>query len=223
MSVNYNEIYCLADVIRNDNRFVNKPQNLIYGLFYKYLEHSISYFLYDCFVDLNDRIPFSQTEYVFTSDGVDNQYLLSPSPPSGCDFYVGFRENNESEYNQTFDYTFDSMTNILTINNNPPNNYEVYIGAYIIGQFNKDLNIVERDILANGMMIPWTQEQLFKNSLLSQMIYGGSSKIYSQAEHIRQVKGISNNQYFNIVKTMISDYSYKGNKDKSRGLGGGLV
>lgn len=220
---NYTEIYCLNDVIKNDNRLINKPQNQIYALFSVYLDYAISYFMYDCYVDLNDRILFSQEQYYFNSDGIDKDYLLSPVPPTSCEFYVGYRATDEDIFTQTYDFVFDSLTNIITINDNIPSGYEVYISGYIIGKFNQTLNLLEKAILSNGMLVPWDQEQLNKNSLLNQMVYGGTTKIYSQGNHIKEVKTIVNNQYFNIVKGMISEYSYKANPNKVKGLGGGLV
>lgn len=223
MGTSYKDIYCLADVIRNDSRLVGKPQNQVYALFYAYLQHAISYFVYDCYVDLNDRVPFSQEQYYFTSDGVDNEYLLSPSPPIDCEFYVGYRPNSDTQFVQTYNFTYDSLTNVLTINDNPPNTYEIYVSGYIIGQFNQTLNIKEKDILANGTLVPWSQEQVFKNSLLNQIVYGGTSKIYSQANHINSTLDVVNSQYYKFVMGMINEYSYKANPNKIRGLGGGLV
>lgn len=223
MATSFKDIYCLADVIRNDSWLVGKPQNLVYVLFYLYLEHSISYFVYDCNVDLNDNIPFSQQEYGFMSDGLDNQYLLSPAPPTDCEFYVGYRENDESQYIQTYDFSYDLMTNILTINDNPPINWEVYVSGYIVGQFNNSLNVKEKAILAQGMNVPWSQGQVFKNSLLNQMVYGGTTKIYSQANHINSTMNVVNNQYYKYVMGMINEYSYKASPNNLKGLGGGLV
>lgn len=223
MSTSFLNIYNLNEVIKNDNRLQKKTANQLYSLYYLYLTYAISYFTLDCYQNLEDNIPFSQQEYLFTSDGIDNQYLLSSTPIFGCKFYVGFRESSDLIYTQIFNYTFDSNTNIITINNNPPLNYEVYISAYIIGQFNADLTTLEKSILSNGMLVPYSQEQEFKNSLLSQMVYGGTSKLYSQANHIREVKDVTNNQYFNVVKGMINEYSFKANPNGVKGLGGGNV
>ena len=75
-------------------------------------------------------------------------------------------------------------------------------------------------ILSEAMLIPWDQEQLQKQSLLNQIAYGGEMKIYSQAEHISQVKDTLKTQYFDIVQSMISDYTYKYSPDNLKRLGG---
>lgn len=222
MGTFFKEIYNLNAVIKNDARLNGKPINQKYALYYEYLKHSMSYFEYDCYKSL-EYIPFTQEEYYFIGNGTDNQFLLSPSPPSNSLFYVGVRENSDNSYDTNFSVTFDSITNILTISPTPMLNYEVYVSAYIIGEFVEKLNNKECSILAQGMLVPYDQEQLQKQALLNQRVYGGSYKQYSQAEHIKQVKDVTENQYYKIVKAMINEYTYKQNPNKLLGLGGGLI
>jgi len=223
MSTPFVDIYCLNEVIKNDNRLVNLSPNQVYALYYLYLTYARSYFLYSCYKDLDAITPFLQEEYYFISDGIDKDYNLSPAPLSGSEFYIGYKNPDDTYYTQIFDYTYSSITNILTTADTIPVDNEVYISGYIIGSFDDDLSILEKTILSNGMLVPWSQEKEMKNSLLSQMIYGGTQRLYSQANHISQVKGIVNNQYLVIVKGMISEYSYKASPNSVRGLGGGLV
>jgi hypothetical protein len=83
---------------------------------------------------------------------------------------------------------------------------------------------LEKAILSEGMLVPYSQEALHKQSLLNQIVYGGSSKIYSQANHIDSVLNVSNNQYYNILQNMITNYSYKDKgSNKVKGLAGGGV
>jgi hypothetical protein len=45
--------------------------------------------------------------------------------------------------------------------------------------------------------------------------------MFSQGEHIKQVRTVVDNQYFKLLKSMINEYSYKEND--TLGLGGDLV
>ena len=199
--------------------------NQQYALSYLYLQYSISYFLADCYKDLEDIVEFSETEYFYTSNGVDNEYLLSPTPQVGSQLYVGYTISKDMPYIEIppSEYSYDSITNIITLINNPPDKSIIYISAYIIGQFNEALNAMEKTILSEGMNVVFQEGQLNKTSLLNQMVYGGTTRIYSAANHIAELRKTSNNQYFNIVKGMISEYSYKFNPLRLKGLGGGLV
>ncbi len=221
MGTLFKDIYSLNSIIKDDSRLQNKTTNQIYELYFLYLKYAISYFLYDSKVDLTNYTPFTEQEYLFTSDGVDKQYSLIPSPPLNCEFYIGFRENSDLSYTQTFDYTFDSNTNVITINNNPAEDYEVYISGFIVGSFDDTLNLVEQRILSEGMNVPFDQEKVQRESLLTQLVYGGTTKLYSQANHIKEVNDVAQNQYYKIVKAMINDYSFKSND--LTGLGGGIV
>lgn len=209
-------------MIKDDYRLQNKTANQIYALYFLYLQHSISYLEYDSNFDLTNYIPFSQQEYYFiASTPTDNEYWLSPIPPDNCEFYVGYRENSDVNYTQVYNYSYDSNSSILTINIDIPENSEVYISGYITGSFYDTLNLVEQRILAEGLNVPYDNEQVQRQSLLNMMVYGGTTKMYSQANHIAEVKDVANNQYYNIVKNMINEYSYK-SQSNLKGLGGGL-
>jgi hypothetical protein len=222
LGTQFKDIYSLNSVIKDDYRLQAKTTNQIYQLYFLYLEHSISYFVYDCNKNLTNYIPFSQQEYYFASTPTDKEYLLNPKPPDNCEFYVGYRENSDVAYTQTYDFTYNSLTNVLTINTDMPNNYDVYISGYIIGSFIDTLDLVEQRILSEGLNVPFDEEAVQRQSLLNQMIYGGTSKTYSQANHMKEIKDIAKNQYWNIVKNMINEYSYR-SQSNLNGLGGGLI
>lgn len=221
MATPFTDIYCLNTVIKNDSRLVNKPQNALYKLYYEYLKFAISYFRNDCNKNLDNHTGFVQSEYSFVGDGVDDEFLLSPAPTSYDNFYI--ETDNNGLISTDYTYSFDENTNLLTITPVPPLNADVYVSAYGIGSFVDDLNMTEKVILAEGMNVPWQEEQLNKQSLLNHIIYGGGTKMYSQGEHIKQVKDVSQNQYFKLVKGMINEYSYKENLQAMYGLGGDLV
>lgn len=223
MSTSFDDIYCLNSIIKQDAEIQTLTTNNKYALYYLYLQFSISYFLADCYKNLSDITPFSQTEYNFISDGNDNQYFLTPEPINGSKLYVGYRENANLPFTEIplSEYIYDSTTCILTLLNNPPLNYLIYVGAYIVGKFNADLIITEKTILAEGMNVPFDQGQLQKNSLLNMMVYGGTTKMYSQANHISELRNTTNNQYYNIVRGQINEYTYKYNPRHLKGLASG--
>lgn len=222
MATQFVDIYNLNEKIREDNRLKAKPTNQIYKLYYDYLTYAISYFADDCYKDLNNLTAFSQQEYYFKTNGTDNQFLLLPTPPTNCLFYVGTTTDEDIGYTEVdlSNYSYNSTTNVLTISNPIlAVGVSVYISGYIIGQFNSDLNNVEKVILAEGMNVPWSQEMLFRDKQMHQMVYGGSTKIYSQAQHISALSNIFDNLYYKHVCEMINDYTYKQNPNKNTDLG----
>ena len=196
---------------------MNKPYNLVYQLYYKYLCFAISMFESDCYHNLNDIIPFSQSENTFIGDGINGSFIIEDALPSGANFYISV-DNISSGYS----YTYEEVTKTVTITPVPNNLSDVYIVWYIIGSFSDTLTIQEMDILSSGMLIPWQQEQLNRNNLLQQAVYSSDFKMNSQAEHIKQLNVSIDNQYWKNVKSKINEYSFKYNPNLN-GLGGGLT
>ena len=219
MATSYLDIYFMNSLIKEDCRLVNNPSNTIYKIYYGYLQYAISYFIHDCYKDLTDRVPFSQQEYTYYANGKDNIFQLTKLPEDGSQFYVG--TVSDSGYTKIQNYTYDASSGDITINGDIlAANTEVYIASYVIGQFNVDLNDREINILAEGMSLPYIHEMNTKNSLLTQIVYNGSSKIYSQAQHIAAVTNLSEDQYWNRIYRLIADYTYREAPDNLRGLGG---
>ena len=217
MGTQFSEIYEMNETIKLDTRLFGKPDNLLYSLKFKWLKYAISIFDNDCYQDINTFTPFSQTEYEFTSDGINNIYTLNPVPVINSNFYISVDDSSG------YTCVFNSINNQLTITPIPPLNSAVYVSAYIIGGFSVDLTIREQNILAEGMLVPWLEQQKNRNDLLNQMVYSGDFKIFSQANHISEVDKITDNQYYKKVKSMINEYSYRRNPNGVKGLGGGLV
>ena len=212
------------EIVKNDNRLINKPTNLIYKLYWDYLNTAISLFFRDCYKDITNNIPFSQIEYKFIANGTDDDFLLeSPNiPPDNSLFYVGYSSGENVAFIEVpaSKYTYNSTTHVLTTDIALiPSGSIVYISAYIIGEFIDTLDYDEINILKEGCLIPFLQEQQNKISLLNQLVYG-NQKLYSQAEHLKQVKDTVVNQE-NKVISMITKYSYRANPDKLKYLGGG--
>lgn len=212
------DIYNLNEIIKADTRLIGKSKNLIYQLYYQYLQISISYFKYACYQNITDITPFQMTEYTFIGDGVTKIFTLDSLPSIGSLFYVSI--NNI----ETIQYAYDNVLNKITFNTIPALNSDIYVGSYIIGQFNSaNLNFTEKDILCQGMIVPWLQQQRNSDQLLHQMVYGSDFKIYSQAEHIKQLNDSIDSQYLKFVMSRINEYSWKENPNGLMGLGGGLL
>ena len=212
------EIYNMNEIIKTDTRLVGKPKNLIYQLYFQYLQTAIGYFKSDCYQDIIDITPFSQIEYGFTGNGTTKIFTLDSQPPIGSLFYVSL-DNME-----TIKYSYDSILNQITFIDAPLSQSDIYIGAYIIGQFNSaNLNFSEKDILCQGMIVPWLQQQRNSDQLLHQMVFGTDFKIYSQGAHIEQLNNTLDSQYLKFVMSRINMYSWKENPNGLMGLGGGLI
>jgi len=218
------EIYNLQETLKNDSRLINKPTNQIYSLYNSYLQYAVGLFYPYCYKDLlTNSQEFSQIEYYFESDGTDNNFLLqSPSIPlTNGQFYVGYKTSENSVYTevQSSDYTYNSATNVLTIALDTFfKGTCVYVSSYIVGNFPVELNLTEQNILAEAMLIPYLKEHQNRNTLLTQMIYGGSTKIYSQSSHLDSVHKTVREQVDDVMD-MIIKYTYILSPNKLKDLG----
>lgn len=225
MATSFDEIYCLNSVIKNDTRLIEKPDYEIYALYWKYLQLSIPQFEYDCLKNLNDYIPFSLTKYSFIGNGVDNIFELTPAPILTLtpDFYISKQITCGVKAVEETEYVWDSENNTITLTKDIPeigSTIEIYL--YEIGQFNEDLNLDEKRILANAMLIPYLQEQKDQRKLVNFAVYGGSIKMHSQAEHLKVLNETLQNQN-EYVEGLINTYSYRTAPKRYPGLGGRTV
>lgn len=224
MGTLFTDVYSQAELIKNDNRLKLKPSNMVYKLYYDYLKYSIGLFQRDCYKDLKNHIPFTQNEYMFIVNGIDNQFsIANPIPLTSGKWYVGYSPDNNTAYVEiTSDkYTIDFNNNILTINLPIITaNSIVYVSNYNAGEFVDDLDYDEILILSEGILIPYLKEQQNRNSLLTHMVYAGSMKASSQGEHIKQIHTVVKDQE-SLVRLMIKEYSYSANPQNLIKLGGG--
>lgn len=86
----------------------------------------------------------------------------------------------------------------------------------IVKQFNVDLDDMEKEILANLMVIEWIQPKLYNVSLLRQTMATKDFKIYSQANHIEELINLKNDKIYETDKLIIA-YTFK---DDIEELGG---
>lgn len=218
MATSYNDVYALNRIIKNDPRLANINDYELNCLQFKYLQFSISYFLYDCLKDLTDRTDPQTSLYTFIGTGSDNEFLLSPAPATGSMFVVYVIVGDE----QTLisDNTFNSSTNIITLSVTPALNSTVRIYSYTYGEFEEDLNDREKNILAEGMSVPYKEESAADQNAMKYIVTGKSLRFFSQANHIQTMVGNVNNQMYNTLNSLISEYTYKSSTDNYAGLAG---
>ena len=225
MATSFEEIYCLNSVIKIDQRLVGKPSYMLYDLCWKYLQLAIPYFQYDCRKNLLDLVPFSLTEYSFVGDGENNIFKLDPIPEdlTNPDFYIATQLDCGKKATQVLDYQWDSENGTITFKSTTPAPGEtVSVVMYQIGQFNAGLNYDEKAILARGMNIPYYEEQMTNSKMLNFATYGGSIKMYSQAEQLKTLTSA-----YRMAKRElegdISNYSYRTAPKGLKGLGARTV
>lgn len=210
MATSFDEIYCLNAVIKSDIRLSQKPSYELELLNWKYLQFAIKEFMYDCRKDLTDYIPFTSTEYSFTGNGVDNIFQLTPAPELDMtpEFYIGVQVACGQPMITISSYKWDNENNTLTLDNAPVVGSTIKIVVYQSGQFNEDLNIDEKTILADAMNIPYFEEAISNRKILDFTVYGGSIKMHSQAEHEKVLLSALSEQK-NLVMGEINNYSYR--------------
>jgi hypothetical protein len=213
MATSFDEIYGLNGAIMTDSKISNLPTNLYYFSLSKYLAFSIGSFRKKCYKDLDNRTEFSQEIYEFTGNGTEDDFTLSPAPPTSCSFYITVNDV------VTTAYAFDDLTNKITFTTPPVSNADIYIGAYVIGSFADDLDIGEKTILAEGMTIPFIEYNINMTKQLNQMIYGNSVGLHSQANH-NKVNLEIKNEARRIFKQLMDEYTYTNSPTDLDGLVG---
>lgn len=214
----FNEIYCLNLVMKNDPRLAKIPLNMYYSLCWKYLQVAISRFQYESIPDITDNVPFYEIDYEYECNGTDLEFQLNnddkmTSPSFVINLTLG---NNEPE--NIVDFEYDAENNSIKLSDAPIMGGTLHISEYQVGYFNVDLDYREKEILAQGMLIPYLEENQNRESLLNQFVYGGSVKIHSQAEHLKTIEAALKEQV-KLVNNLIIDYSYRANLENYSGLG----
>lgn len=220
METSFDKIYCMNQIIRSDNRMSSLTTSDFYLIMWKYLQYSIANFEYDCKKIKDNYVPYSQTIYNFVCNGIDNVFLLTPSPAqTDLLFYICYRTADNAPYVEISNYTYNSTNYTIETSSVLPDNAQLMITAYEIGKFNAVLSLDEMRILSEGMMIPWIEEQINEINLTRFAIYGGSAKMHSQAEHLKNLNDRLTNQY-NLILRLINHYSYRTSETNLQGLGG---
>lgn len=220
MATSYSDIYCLNRLIKNDPRLKKlSPSELDY-LCYGYLKFAISYFLYDCRKDLTARTEPYNMDFKFIANGTDTEFILEPNPPEDVTIEASIIGEEEDTVIPEQDYTYNSKTFTVTFNTPPDNGQEICINGYSSGEFEEDLDDREKNILAEGMNVPYLEEARNDENALKYIISGNSLRFFSQANHMLATTESVTAQMYQTVDGLISDYSYKGSLDDYKGLGG---
>lgn len=213
----FNEIYCLNLVMKNDPRLAEIPMNIYYSLCWKYLQVAISRFQYESIPDITDNVPFKEVDYEYECNGEDSEFSLGTDEFAETpNFYVVLLLGSETKV--ITDYTYNPETNSIKLAYTPVGASILQIAQYQIGHFNVELGYREKEILAQAMLIPYLEENQNRESLLNQFVYGGSVKIHSQAEHLKTITAALKEQR-NMVNNLIIDYTYRANTENYIGLG----
>lgn len=221
MATSFEDIHCLATILRKDTTLASLPSYQYYELCFKQLIIGKAAFVYDCHKDLNSYTPYSVSEYDFIGNGMDNEFELSPAPlPTQTNIYIGVRNSEEDLLQEVLDYTYDDTTNILTLTDIPLSQSEVVVAFFDIGSFNEDLDDDEKAILAECEQIAYYEAYLANSKSLNQVTYSTTVKIHSQAEQLKQLSNISITQWRDRVESMIVKYSYRTSKDRLKSLSG---
>lgn len=183
-----------------------------YKDFYFWLQDSIGTYGDYAYADLNISVPFSRQIYQFAGDGVQTIFTLNPAPQTNAIFYVEVDNTVLSESS----YSFNVGTSEITFNTAPNSptdtEFNIYIGTYIIGEITGNLNAQEKQILSEGMIVPYTKEKLNRESLLFQKVYSRDLGVHSQAQHIKSINDVLSRQ-IRETDQRIMMYSYKQDPD----------
>lgn len=212
----FEEIYELSTIIMEDEKVKQAPIYKKYLILYKFLQFAIGHFNTRCFKDLKTIRPYEYKKYNILGDGIETEYKLDEElSPEDMNIYVEIETELESGVftpMNSAEFNFDKVTSTITFIKPINKNFQCNIYTYVIGYFYDDLDIEEKTILAKEMGIPFLESQLKKESLTNQMIYGTGAKMYSQAEHMKQINSILKNERYEI-EGLINAYTYESDPD----------
>ena len=217
MATSFLEVYKANNLIKNDPRLKNLDGCELNTIRFGYLKFAISYFLYDCRKDLNNKTDPSTNIYEFDCDGVSDEFSLVPEPPVGSEyvfFYV------EDDIRMDVSELARVENNVVKLDFVPEAGSGFIVKAYTYGEFNEDLDVREINILAEGMNVPYISESKNDENAMKYIVTGKSLRFFSQANHISAQNENWEKQKYNMVDSLISEYSYKGSEDDYKGLSG---
>ena len=173
---NFDEIYMLNGSIQKEN-YSGTPDNIYYFMMSNYLTFAIGVFCEYSYIDIADYVPFEQEIYTFSTLSTETEITLVPAPPIDSELYISIDgvSLDDSEY------SYDEATQTIILANGGG---EVYVGAYIVGQFNNTITIKEKIILADAMSEWFTEGTVNDSSNLTQVMYAGV-EFSSQANHTK--------------------------------------
>lgn len=217
MATSFLEVYKANNLIKNDPRLKNLDGCELNTIRFGYLKFAISYFMYDCRKDLNDRTDPDTNIYEFEGNGKDTNFIMTPAPNADSEYVCWYIENGvKTDVTEHL-----TVTNVVaTLDFVPDVGTGVVIKAYTYGEFTEDLDIREINILAEGMNVPFIEDSKNDENAMKYIVTGKSLRFFSQANHILAQNENWENQKYHMVDSLISEYSYKGSEDKYMGLSG---
>lgn len=210
VATSFDEIYAIYFQITNDTNIKTSPTDEGYEILFTYLFYSISLFADYCYKDLNNRIDFERNFQYISADGSTNSFVLNFAPFLDGEFLVTI----DGEELNSDEYVYDNLNSRINIDRTSTElkDKQIYICSYRIGQFNEDLNVQEKNFLADGMTIAFKRNKLDSTILQNIRVYGKDFQVYSQSAHIRELRtAIENNEKDLYQKIMM--YSWKQNKN----------
>lgn len=80
----------------------------------------------------------------------------------------------------------------------------------VLRQYNEDLTDEEVEILANLMILEWLKPKIYSMELLKQSMSSKDFKLYSQANHLRELQELKRETETEINRLIVS-YTYSSN------------
>jgi hypothetical protein len=154
------------------------------------------------------------TEESFNNSSLTVQ-LLNDTPIDSL-FYITVNDDI------TTNYSYDSDTKIITISElDTEITSNIVIYAYRNGIFNQTLTLIEKDILVDWMGVIYLKDKIKTQKLYNQSIYGKSEGQYSQANHLKELQSIYNDNKKSIITKTI-EYTYRNAPDWNRYVAKGV-
>lgn len=206
----FEEIYELNAEIMSSEKIIQAPLYKKYNILYKFLQFAISEFNTRCYKDLKTRENFKYSTESIVGNGLDTQIGLSSPLSLFTEVYIeketGPRTAIYRELPST-EYIVNKESNMVTLNTPSEENVRYNIYIYMVGYFYDDLEDEEKSILAQGMLIPYIQNEEYRSENLTQQMYGAGAKMYSQAEHNKRLDAMLTAAQYELT-TKINAYTY---------------
>lgn len=227
MGTMFEDVYCQNYLIKNDDRLQKLDPVQLLALQFKYLQYAISYFAKEDYPADGQTIPkvlrytpfeMNLTEYL--CDGIETSFPLFADKIAQSNFYITVLDNGVVKVLLETEFSYNQVTNSIEVVTAPVDGATISIKNYFGGTFLDVLDLIEITILSEGMNISYYEEAQSRQTLLNQVVYGANFKIHSQAEHLKRLIELTKAQR-DYVTRLITDYSYRYNRNNYKGLRGG--
>lgn len=220
MGTTFQEIYCLNSTVSDDRRLSLLPISKKYAVLYDYLKFGISFesFYRKCYQNIQLKTPYSSTVYTFEADGVGRTYTLSPQPSDNVAIDVYYIDAYGKDVTVS-DFTYENYE--VTTTEVFPAGVNLQISAYIIGEFEEDLDLDVQDILATAMLIPYKKYYQNRAENMQQRIASDGVTVYSPANFKKELSA-ELKQEITDLRRKIQTYMLSADPNNLKGWGGGF-